>query len=162
MQSLYQAVIRRWLVGTSRYCCCTPRISMRLHVHLSTTLHAGPVTGGKCGDRAFVGNVLRTMYQQLAVDDYNGGKGSCRGTAFVSGAFIFEDEADGSMCERLLDAGAYSRASSHKVRRIFRAEPLARCKLCAASSVEATENVPLFPLAATTAACAPTYCNPRS
>lgn len=74
-----------------------------------------PVTGGKCGDRAFVGNVLRTMYQQLMVDEYNGGKGSCRGTGFVSGAFIFEDEQDGSMCERLLDAGAYTRASSHKI-----------------------------------------------
>lgn len=55
------------------------------------------------------------MYQQIAMDHFNGGDGSCRGNTFLSGVFVLEDDADKSLYARFLEAGSYRRPSSHEV-----------------------------------------------
>lgn len=59
---------------------------------------------------------MRVMYQQVAIDHFNNGDGSCRGGTFLSGALVLEDDADKKLFNTLMEVGTYRRASSHEVR----------------------------------------------
>lgn len=55
------------------------------------------------------------MYQQVALDHFNNGDGSCRGNTFLSGVFVLEDDAEKSLYNRFMEAGSYRRPSTHEV-----------------------------------------------
>lgn len=76
-----------------------------------------PLTGAnrKCGTAETVGNIIRNMYQQVALDHFNNGDGSCRGNTFLSGVFVLEDDAEKSLYNRFMEAGSYRRPSTHEI-----------------------------------------------